>query len=86
MLLFAALMMAAQFPAAAAADAAAPATRPNTCPRTTSHYAVDPTKPLKPRKLTELPPGNGYMAVYRTVNGCEFPMTMVEYRTQGRRR
>ncbi len=86
MLLFAALMMAAQLPAAAAADAAAPAAPSNSCPRTTSHYAVDPTRPLKPQKLTELPPGKGYMAVYRTVNGCEFPMTMVEYRTQGRRR
>ena len=86
MLLFAALMMAAQLPAAAAADAAAPAAPSNSCPRTTSHYAVNPTRPLKPQKLTELPPGKGYMAVYRTVNGCEFPMTMVEYRTQGRRR
>ena len=86
MLLFAALMMAAQLPAVAAADAAAPATPSNSCPRTTSHYAVDPTRPLKPQKLTELPPGKGYMAVYRTLNGCEFPMTVVEYWTQGRRR
>ena len=83
MLLFAALMTAAQLPAAAAA---APSPSPNTCARTTPHYALDPSKPLKPQKLTELPPGKGYMAVYRTVNGCEFPMTMVEYRTQGRRR
>ncbi len=86
MLLFAALMMAAQLPAAAAADAAAPAAPSNSCLRTTSLFAVNPTRPLKPQKLTELPPGKGYMAVYRTVNGCEFPMTMVEYRTQGRRR
>jgi len=86
MLLFAAIMMAAKLPAAVAADAAAPATPSNTCLRTARHYAIDPTKPLKPQKLTELPPGKGYMAVYRTVDGCEYPMTMVEYQTQGRRR
>jgi hypothetical protein len=82
MLLFAMLMAAAQAPAAASA---APDSS-KSCPRTTSHYAIDPAKPLKPQKLTRLPPGKGYMAVYRTVDGCEFPMTMVEYRTQGRRR
>jgi len=37
-----------------------------------------------PPPRTELPPAVGYMAVYRTVNGCEVPMTIVEYRT-GRR-
>jgi hypothetical protein len=36
---------------------------------------------IAPRKLTELPPAIGYMAVYRTINGCEVPMTVVEYRT-----
>jgi hypothetical protein len=86
MLLFAALMTAAQLPAAAAVDSAAAQTSPKTCPRTTSHYAWDKGKPLTPRKLTELPQGKGFMAVYRTVDGCEFPMTMVEYRTGGRRR
>jgi hypothetical protein len=40
--------------------------------------------PLTPQKLTELPPAIGYMAVHRTVDGCENPLTMVEYRT-GRR-
>ena len=39
---------------------------------------------IAPSKLTELPPAQGYMAVYRTVNGCELPMTVVEYRA-GRR-
>ena len=86
MLLFAVLLTAAQLPAAATADAAAPAATSRTCARTTRHYAWDSAKPLKPQKLTELPPGKGYMAVYRTVDGCEFPMTMVEYRTQGRSR
>ena len=58
------------------------------CPRTNSHYAGRDSMyrgvPLAPKKLTELPPAVGYMAVYRTVNGCEVPMTIVEYRT-GRR-
>jgi hypothetical protein len=35
--------------------------------------------------LTDLPPAKGYMAVYRTVEGCEDPLTMVEYRTGERR-
>ena len=86
MLLFAVLMTAAQLPAAAAADAAPATAAPSACARTTSHFALDPTKPLMPQKLTQLPPGRGYMAVYRTIGGCEYPMTMVEYRTQGRRR
>jgi hypothetical protein len=58
------------------------------CPRTTSHYAgkgsVYRGEPVAPQRLTELPPAIGFMAVYRTVNGCEVPMTIVEYRT-GRR-
>jgi hypothetical protein len=58
------------------------------CPRTTSHYAGKGSMyggaPLTPQKLTELPPAIGYMAVHRTVDGCENPLTMVEYRT-GRR-
>ena len=55
------------------------------CPRTTSHYAgkgsMYPGAPLTPKKLTELPPASSYMAVYRTVDGCEVPLTMTEYRT-----
>jgi hypothetical protein len=42
-------------------------------------------KPLTPHKLTELPPAKGYMAVYRRIDGCEYPMTMVEYRSGQRR-
>jgi hypothetical protein len=59
------------------------------CPRTTSHYAdnrsADRGGRLLPRKLTSLPPAIGYMAVYRTVDGCEAPLTVVDYRG-GRRR
>jgi len=59
------------------------------CPRTTS-YLADKSglyrgDPLMPRKLTELPPATGYMAVYRLINGCEAPLTMVEYRRGVRR-
>ena len=81
-------------PAPAPALAPAPAVlRPNLptasdCPRTTSHYANKGSMyrgdRVAPNKLAELPPATGYMAVYRTVNGCEVPMTIVEYRT-GRR-
>jgi hypothetical protein len=59
------------------------------CPRTTS-YLADKSglyrgQPLKPRKLTELPPATTYMAVFRHIDGCEVPLTMVEYRNSGRR-
>jgi hypothetical protein len=40
---------------------------------------------LQPRKLTELPPGTTYMAVFRHIGGCEAPLTMVEYRNPRRR-
>lgn len=78
----------------APATAAEPAVKvpnaqaPSNCPRATSHFAGKGSlyrgDRVVPRKLAELPPAIGYMAVYRTVNGCEVPMTIVEYRT-GRR-
>ena len=74
MLLFAAAITAATPPAASA-----------NCPRTTSVYAWQRGKSVKPQKLNELPPAKGYMAVYRVVGGCEMPMTMTEYRQGGRR-
>ena len=74
---------------AAAAIAAAPlgpaVSGTTTCPRTTGVYAWQRGKAVKPQKLNELPPGKGYMAVYRVVGGCEMPMTMTEYRQGGRR-
>lgn len=42
-------------------------------------------EPLKPRKLTDLPPGTTYMAVDRHIDGCEAPLTMTEYRNPRRR-
>jgi hypothetical protein len=66
-----------------------PGASPANCPRTTS-YLADQTgiyrgRPLKPRKLNELPPGTAYMAVYRHIGGCEVPLTMVDYRNPRRR-
>ena len=59
------------------------------CPRTTSYLAngngLYRGPPAIPKKLTELPPATGYMAVYRQVGGCEVPLTVVEYR-RGQRR
>jgi len=73
----------------AAAIAAAPLGLPPTsavnCPRTTSVYAWQRGKSVKPQKLTELPDAKGYMAVFRRVGGCEMPMTLTEYRQGGRR-
>jgi len=58
------------------------------CPRTTSHLAgretIYPGAPLTPKKLTELPPAVTYMAVHRTIDGCEVPLTMTEYRASHR--
>jgi hypothetical protein len=49
----------------------------DTCSKPTSHYAVKPGEPLKPRKLTDLPPGNMYVAVYRRdTDGCENPIVV----------
>ena len=70
---------------AAAFIAATPPAAPANCPRTTSIYAWQRGKSVKPQKLNELPPARGYMAVYRRVGGCEMPMTVTEYRQGGRR-
>ena len=46
------------------------------CPRPPgSQYAAKPGKPLKPRKLGELPPADAYQAVLRVDgNGCLDPL------------
>ena len=53
------------------------------CRKTTSYRADLGSAwrgdPVTPRKLTELPPAESYKAVYRTVNGCEEPMTVAGY-------
>jgi hypothetical protein len=71
---------------AAALTAAAPLAPPQAnCPRTTSHYAWRRDQKVEPRKLTELPSAEGYMAVYRLIGGCEAPLTMIEYRRGAKR-
>jgi hypothetical protein len=62
---------------------------PRNCPRTSSYLADKSSiyrgAPLAPKKLNQLPPGTTYMAVYRRIDGCEVPLTMVEYRNPRRR-
>ena len=53
------------------------------CRRADLQRAEEAGKP-EFRRLDQLPDATEYMAVYRTVNGCEEPMTVTEYRT-GRR-
>jgi len=94
------LLLAAIFVAVSAAAGAAnlqdsavmsgaPAPESANCPRTTSHLADKSSiyrgEPLTPKKLTELPPAIGYMAVFRHIGGCEAPLTMVDYQNLRRR-
>ncbi len=78
-LLIAALLVSVAGPAATAAvqtpDGRAPFTRTaRNCPQTTSAYAFQADKSVKPRKLTELPDANVYSAVLRRIAGCEVPV------------
>jgi hypothetical protein len=54
------------------------------CRKTATHYAGSGSAwkgdGLQPKKLNELPPAVGYMAVVRVIDGCEVPLTVVEYR------
>ena len=70
------------------------ATRPsspdsNECRRAQPHLAKAKSvwmgERVPPKKLDELPPGTAYMAVNRTISGCEVPMTAVEYWQSARR-
>jgi hypothetical protein len=91
----AALIILALSAPAIAAEAPAIQTRPGVsppavnCPHTTSYLAdrsgLYRGKPLTPRKLTQLPSGTAYMAVFRRIGGCEAPLTMVDYRNPRRR-
>ena len=86
------LTAAALLPAASAA--APPDVRPAqprgpqtaaNCPKVTDYHATEPGRSARLKKLTELPPATAYMAVYRTKNGCLDPLTLVDYRSGGRR-
>ena len=82
MLLVAAVLIAAPTPAVATTDRFR-ANNAAKCPRTTGYYAWSDTKPLQPRKLTELPPANAYSAVFRHIGNCEAPI-VVKYGVGGR--
>lgn len=90
---FVILVLSLPVPALAAAIGPIPAAviegRASNCQRTTSYLAdrssIYRGAPLAPRKLNQLPPGTTYMAVYRRIDGCEVPLTMVEYRNARRR-
>ena len=47
------------------------------------YYAYRDGKPLQPRKLTELPPANAYIAIVRNDGRCEIPV-IVRYNMGGR--
>jgi hypothetical protein len=57
---------------------------PSDCPGAATYLAEKLKafrgQPLKPRKLTELPPAIAYMAVERHIGHCEAPLTMADYR------
>ena len=54
------------------------------CKQTSAHYfAYRDGKPLKPHKLTELPPANAYVAIVRNDGRCEVPV-IVRYNMGGR--
>lgn len=59
------------------------------CRTTRAHFAKSRSvwsgPRLRPEKLDELPRGTAYMAVYRTIDGCEMPMTVAEYRDSAAR-
>jgi hypothetical protein len=76
----------------ASAGAAAAQTTPSAkdsvaitkCKQVSAHYyAYRDGKPLKPHKLTELPPANAYIAIVRNDGRCEVPV-IVRYKMGGR--
>ncbi len=70
-------------------DTKAPSSSAPACRQTKPYWAGANSAyrghPLRPRKLTELPPGTAFMAVYRRIDDCEAPLTMVDYRGSNRR-
>ncbi len=83
------LLFAAALSAAASLSNASQQADNGACPRTSASVAgaggIGGSQRLRPRKLTELPPGTAYMAVYRHIGRCEAPLTMVDYRNSRRR-
>ncbi|HEY8592162.1 MAG TPA: hypothetical protein VIL42_04760 [Sphingomicrobium sp.] len=67
---------------------APPLSKSPECKKTTSYLAEQTGsyrgQRIQPKKLTELPPPTAYMAVHRKIDGCEAPLTMVDYRSPRR--
>jgi hypothetical protein len=61
---------------------------PSDCPPTVAQLVAKRIQQGNPQlfhRLVELPPATGYAAVYRhDSNGCEDPLTMIEYRRTSR--
>ena len=76
---------------AQASPAVGSATRVNAveCRNTRTHFARGVSEwtgdRVQPRKLDELPGATAYMAAYRTINGCEVPLTVADYRNSSGR-
>ena len=72
------LALAATGLASAAFAAPGPPTTPtrpaSRCPDNPIVHLVRPGRPATVHKLTDLPPANMYLSVYRTVDGCLVPV------------
>jgi hypothetical protein len=55
------------------------------CPETPMSLARKMGKTPRAVPLSKLPPAKTFMAVDRHVDGCPAPLTMIEYRSGGRR-
>jgi hypothetical protein len=88
MLLFTVALLAASSAAEPARDMPVidPAASSSRCPETPMSLARKMGKrPPGAIPLSKLPPGQTFMAVDRRINGCEAPLTAVEYRRGARR-
>ena len=87
-LILAALTLGATSAAAGTQPLDAPAPPRRDCPPTVAQQVARQIQQGRPNlfhRLVELPPATGYAAVYRhDSNGCEDPLTMIEYRRSGR--
>ena len=87
-LILAALMIPASSVAAGTRPIAAPGPPRSDCPPTVAQQVAKQMREGKPQlfhRIVELPPATGYAAVYRhDSNGCEDPLTMIEYRRTSR--
>lgn len=50
------------------------------CQRAEKRLVEDPMRKAEPKRLGELPPAEGYLAVYRRENGCMIPVKVRDRR------